>query len=191
MSIWFLSNKRLFTFICILVGLGYTLTFTGCATIMHGRHQDIGIASTPSGATAKVDGTTVITPSTLHLKRNRSYSVQIEKEGYEPGGATFTSHLSGWLWGNVFFGGLVGLLVDFITGGAKKITPDNTAVTLVKKIDEQGVSGIDKEPFKEKIGTGSLTNIEKELEKLEKMKKDGKINEQEYKRMREKLIEKY
>jgi len=189
MNIRLSSNKKLFSLICILVGFSYTLTFTGCATIVHGRYQDIGIASTPSDANARLDSMTVKTPSTLHLKRNQSYSVNIEKEGYESASATFTSHLSGWLWGNVLFGGLIGLLVDFITGGAKKLTPDNATVTLVKKIDETGVTGEGK--GKEEISPSSLKSIEQALEKLDRMKKDGKINEQEYKRMREKIIERY
>ena len=182
MNIRLSSNKKLFSLICILVGLSYTLTFTGCATIVHGRHQDVGIASTPSDANARLDSMTVKTPSTLHLKRNQSYSVNIEKEGYESASATFTSHLSGWLWGNVLFGGLIGLLVDFITGGAKKLTPDNVIVTLAKE---------SKETPQEEMSTESLTNIEQALEKLEKMKEDGKVNEHEYKRMREKIIERY
>lgn len=79
--------------------------------------------------------------------------------------------------------------MDFITGGAKKLTPDNVSVTLVKKSDETGVSG--KGTLQKEIDTGSLINIEQELENLKKMKEDGKINEQEYKIMREKIIERY
>ena len=106
-----LSNKKMFSLICILVGLGYTLMFTGCATIVHGIHQDVGISSTPSSANVRVDGMTAVTPTTLNLKRNHSYTVTFEKEGYESGSATFSSGLSGWLWGNIIFGGLIGLAV--------------------------------------------------------------------------------
>jgi len=72
-SIWLLSNKRVLLFICVLTGLSYTLTFTGCATIMHGRYQDVAIASSPSGANARIDDMTVVTPATLNLKRIKLY----------------------------------------------------------------------------------------------------------------------
>jgi len=36
-----------------------------------------------------------------------------------------------------------------------------------------------------------LDSIEQELEKLDKMKEEGKITEEEYKALRQKLIEKY
>lgn len=78
-----------------------------------------------------------------------------------------------------------------ITGGAKKLTPDNVTVTLVKKIDETEVTGEAKGKVKEDISPGSLESIEQTLEKLEKMKEDGKINEQECKRMRGNIIERY
>jgi hypothetical protein len=32
---------------------------------------------------------------------------------------------SGWVWGNIAFGGLIGLGVDFISGGAYQLYPDN------------------------------------------------------------------
>jgi len=106
---------------------------SSCCSIVQGRTQQVGISSSPSDVEAGVDGLRVITPGTLSLDRNKSYTVKIEKEGYEPGGATISRHLSGWLCGNILFGGLIGLAVDFATGAAYKLKPENVNVTLQKK----------------------------------------------------------
>jgi hypothetical protein len=85
MNYWLLSNKRLFSLLCILVGLSFILTSTGCGLVMHGRYQDIPVESIPSRATVKVDSWTelgdVTTPVTLPLYRGRSHTIHISKEG--------------------------------------------------------------------------------------------------------------
>lgn len=102
-----------------------------CASVINGRTQDIGISSNPAGATIKVDGITKgMTPCNLLLKRNESHTVTIEKEGYHPASATLTKSCSGWVWGNVLIGGLVGLGVDAITGGMWTLEPENVQVNL-------------------------------------------------------------
>ena len=106
----------------------------GCATIVHGgNRQTVSITSTPPGATATIDGTTTVqTPATIELKRNKDHVVVIEKPGYQPTTVLVDRELSAWIWGNIF---LPTLLVDFITGGAYhlesadvgvRLTPTNT-----------------------------------------------------------------
>ncbi|MFH1337185.1 MAG: PEGA domain-containing protein, partial [Candidatus Zixiibacteriota bacterium] len=57
----------------------------------------------------------------------------IDMSGYQPFEATITRSVSGWVWGNVLFGGLIGLAVDAISGGLYKLTPDQVAGTLTKE----------------------------------------------------------
>lgn len=183
MSVW----RQVFSCICILS----VLSFVGCATIIHGNSQDIGLASSPTGAICKVNNqTTYTTPATLDLKRNKTYSLRCEKEGYEEGSATITSSVSGWVWGNILFGGLIGLVVDFSSGGAKKLKPDNVNIVLAKTtvpatVTEEGQIA----PTEEK--KDSLKTVEQELDELAEMKAEGKINEVEYKMLRQKIIERY
>jgi hypothetical protein len=163
---------------------------------------------------------TVITPATLHLKRKNSYVVSIEKDGYESASVTFTTHLSGWLWGNVLFPVLIviGLPVDFITGGAKKLTPDNITISLARLVDEQGVADKYKAIPQEAPGTKSLETIKRELyrldkkveksteptepteplegletklKKLEELKAEQLLTEEEYLELRKKIINKH
>ena len=43
-------------------------------------------------------------------------------DGYEPYELILFRHTSGWIWGNIIFGGLIGLVVDAITGKMYKFS---------------------------------------------------------------------
>jgi hypothetical protein len=50
--------------------------------------------------------------------------------GYQPIDLTLTRSVSGWVWGNVAFGGLIGLAVDAIDGGMYKLSPEQLTASL-------------------------------------------------------------
>jgi hypothetical protein len=98
---------------------------SGCATIANGTHQAVGISSNPTNAYVWLDQYFVgNTPLIVGMTRHDNHVVRIELEGYEPYEAVFTKKLSGWVFGNLVFGGVIGLAVDVITGGIYKLTPD-------------------------------------------------------------------
>lgn len=109
-----------------------TVALVGCATIMNrGGKQWVVITSTPTGATATVDGfTTIQTPGQLKLKRKKDHIIVFEKEGYETAQTLIENEMSNWVWGNILLGGLIGLAIDFGTGGAYKLEPESVNVTL-------------------------------------------------------------
>lgn len=114
----------------LLLFLSLTV-LTSCATIMHGTHQSVGIASNPSNATVWVDQMHVgHTPLFVELSRKDNHVVKIELEGYQPYEATFSRQLSGWVFGNIVFGGIIGLAVDAISGGLYMLTPDQVQAEL-------------------------------------------------------------
>jgi PEGA domain-containing protein len=103
-----------------------------CASIMHGTHQDIGISSNPTGAQVLVDGQTKgTTPVIANLTRKDNHIVRIDLAGYKPFETTLTRSVSGWVWGNIVFGGLIGLAVDAIDGGLYNLTPEQISSTLL------------------------------------------------------------
>jgi hypothetical protein len=122
----------------ILASAALALT-TGCASIAHGRYQQIPINSNPSGASVAVncgDGVQAggATPTTVNLKRNANPClVTVAKEGYEDAAVTFAKSVSGWVWGNLFFGGIPGWIIDGADGAIYNRVPDNVQVTLTKK----------------------------------------------------------
>ena len=111
----------------------FGLLLNSCATIMQGTTQDIGVSSSPIKATVKLDG--VIkgeTPLILEIKRNKGGKVRIEKEGYEPVEIVLTKKMSGWVFGNILFGGIPGLIIDLVAGGTYQLKPESINVNLNK-----------------------------------------------------------
>lgn len=107
---------------------------TACATIMHGSSQDIGISSTPTNARVTIDNKDQgVTPYIAKLSRKDNHIVKLQLDGYQPFEATLTRKTSGWVWGNVVFGGLIGLAVDAIAGGLYNLTPEQLAGQLAKQ----------------------------------------------------------
>lgn len=110
------------------------LVLWGCATIMHGTTQSVGISSSPTGAAVSVDNLNLgITPLFAKLKRGDDHIVTIEMTGYQKAQLTITKSVSGWVWGNIIFGGLIGLAVDAITGGLYNLSPEQLNAELKKE----------------------------------------------------------
>lgn len=117
----------------LLASICVVLLACGCATIMHGTSQEISISSVPSGAEVIVNGQTHgLTPVVADLKRKDQHLIQIQLDGYQPFEIRLVRRTSGWVWGNIVFGGLIGLAVDAITGGLYKISPDEVRAELSK-----------------------------------------------------------
>jgi uncharacterized protein YceK len=108
-------------------------SLSGCATIMHGSNQPVGISSNPTGAQVFVDNAVVgVTPVTATLSRKDHHTVRVEMPGYAPYEMKLTRGVSGWVWGNLIFGGIPGLAIDAITGGLYKLTPSEVNASLTR-----------------------------------------------------------
>jgi hypothetical protein len=116
--------------------IGMSLFASGCASIVHSGNRTITINSEPPGATASVrteEGEIVHaqkTPCTVSLEPKRgyfkgqSYVLRLEMPGYESTEVPLKATLSGWYFGNLIFGGLIGMLaVDPNTGAMWNIEP--------------------------------------------------------------------
>jgi hypothetical protein len=66
----------------------------------------------------------------IELKRDENHSFVFHKDGYQDSSATVTSGTSGWVWGNLLAGGIVGGVVDFATGAAYKFSDDTLSVNM-------------------------------------------------------------
>ncbi len=115
---------------------GMTLLAGGCASIVHNGNRLITISSDPPGATASIrtaEGRIVDarkTPCTVSLEPKRgyfkgqSYVLRLEMPGYQTSEVPLKATLSGWYFGNIIFGGLIGMLaVDPATGAMWNIEP--------------------------------------------------------------------
>ena len=136
----------------VLVVLGFSLP--GCATIVHGRHQDVAVASSPPGARVLVEGSERgTTPTRLSLERKKlAIVLRFEKEGFRPAEVSLKRTTSGWIALDALAGasefanqglsstgqqaavaaGVAAFSfgIDFLTGGAYQLDPARVHVTL-------------------------------------------------------------
>ncbi len=95
------------------------LLLPGCATIVDGTTQTLTVRTAPVGATcsilrgADVVGMVPATPGTIQLHRERpDLTVVCDKPGWDRSVTVIPSKFTAVTVGNLFFGGLVGVVVD-------------------------------------------------------------------------------
>lgn len=119
------KNVSLFVFLCCLI------QFTGCATIISGKHQDVPMNSDPSGAIILVNGVERgTTPATIELRRKDDHEVTFEKAGYLPKTQWMQTKTNGWIFGNIILGGIIGIIIDWSTGAKNKFEPEELNIQL-------------------------------------------------------------
>ncbi|WP_366554845.1 hypothetical protein [Aquibaculum sediminis] len=116
--------------------LGLLFLTSACSSIVEGTSQTVTINSDPSGATCSLErGGSVVavvnpTPGSVSLGKSKDHvSVNCEKEGYQKAAAPLDSSFQGMTFGNVLFGGLIGVAVDASTGAMHKY-PSSVMVLL-------------------------------------------------------------
>ena len=109
---------------------------SSCGTIVNGTHQDVLINSNVEGATVKVDGVPYgKTPLQTELKRTTGHVVQLSAEGYETAAVVVHNEMSWWFAGNILLGGLIGMGVDCISGGAWALDDEKLEYIELEKIE--------------------------------------------------------
>ena len=112
--------------------------FNACATVAHGRYQSVPVSSSPSGANVTLDCNgrvkdAGVTPVVVKLKRGADHcSITMTKEGYETTSVVFSKSVSGWVWGNLFFGDYLipTALIDYFDGAMYNRLPTTVQFTL-------------------------------------------------------------
>lgn len=155
---------------CAIIACGPALG--GCATVIHGVHQDVRFRSDPAAATIRlVQGGTCVTPCEIEMHRGRDSMVTYTLEGYEPASVYLRSKLNGAIAGNIIAGGLIGGIVDGANGASNSIKPNPVYVRLVpvgsgreaELLDEQG----------QVISTVSVYNATVETDVREGLQRQG------------------
>ncbi|WP_263143961.1 hypothetical protein [Pseudomonas sp. RIT-PI-AD] len=107
---------------------------TGCASIVSESKYPVNIVTYPAGAQVDIhdrNGVAIYTGTTPALVNldsgdgyfgRAAYTIDLKKEGFVPAQAHLRASMNGWYWGNIFFGGLIGMLiVDPLTGAMYKL----------------------------------------------------------------------
>lgn len=115
---------------------------TGCGAIIHGTRQDITAQSALEEArlTINPEGSVRTTPATLNLERKRSYLLTFSSPGYESESLEIKNGLNGWVLTADILLGLVGVVVDGLTGSWYTLKPDLATVTLRRDDGELGAA---------------------------------------------------
>lgn len=114
-----------------------SVLLSGCASIVHGGPRSVPVASSPPGAKVSIYDrshalvSTNTTPfiATLPTKygyfKGQSYRLVFEMPGYASSEVNLESSVSGWYFGNLLVGGLIGMLVvDPLTGSMFNLSPE-------------------------------------------------------------------
>jgi len=130
-----------------LIAMGSILLMTSCASIVSKSSWPITINSTPSAAKISITDKKGIeiytgnTPATLKLKSGAGffskarYQVTFQLDGYEKKVVPIEFKLNGWYFGNIIFGGPLGLLIiDPATGAMFKLETEFLNETLSKSV---------------------------------------------------------
>jgi hypothetical protein len=124
----------------LLALLSVAAATTGCASIVSGTSQSVSVetrnvdGASVTGANCKLNnnkGTWFVTsPGSTTVNRSfEALDVKCEKQGLEPGIASFKSSTKAMAFGNVLFGGPIGAGVDMASGAAYDY-PNLIAVTM-------------------------------------------------------------
>ncbi|WP_243048012.1 hypothetical protein [Dyella sp. RRB7] len=120
------------------VVLACALTVTGCASIVGGRYQKVAVDTRAADQSVRADCTLsngngsvrVVTPGTAVVHRSaQSLNVTCEKDGKQIAQQAYDANLRGMFWGNLLFGGVIGIVVDLSNGSAQHY-PDKLSVML-------------------------------------------------------------
>jgi len=142
---------------------------TACSTIVEGTDQTVTVNSDPSGAECVLTreglgiGTVSPTPQTLTVDRgDEDIVVSCKKEDYLSTNATLPSEVEGMTFGNILFGGLIGVAVDAASDANAKY-PDSIMIVLVP---ESFPSDIERDLFFDKMITDAVTKVDKAEEEI-------------------------
>jgi uncharacterized protein YgiM (DUF1202 family) len=130
--------------VCVVTAI---FILAGCASIVSKSNWPMAIRSTPDQADISImdtkDGTEIFkgkTPAVVTLSskggyfKGKSYTTQISKEGFNTQIRPITSDVNGWYFGNILFGGLIGMLiVDPLTGAMWTLDPQTINAKLESK----------------------------------------------------------
>jgi hypothetical protein len=123
----------------ILDGLLYSfvLLTPGCATLVKGANQTVTIATDPAGASctltrdAKPLAIINPTPGSVPVEKAReTIAIACVKKGYLEAAGNMASEFQPMTFGNVLFGGIVGVVVDAASGAMHQY-PDMVTITLI------------------------------------------------------------
>ena len=113
-----MNHKKVLASVTAIVLL---LFIAGCASIMSGGPSTLNVTTVPKDVKVTIVGLanaermTRTTPCIFTLNKNSDYRVILEYQGYQSEEIIIRRGINGWFWGNLFLGGIVGMVIDGVT----------------------------------------------------------------------------
>lgn len=103
-----------------------SVALSSCCTLVNGKYSDINVKSNVPNADVYLNGAHKgTTPLVIEAKRTSGHVLTVKKDGYMPYQAQLSPTVSGWIFGNILFGGIPGLVIDFCSGSWSTIEPSD------------------------------------------------------------------
>ncbi len=131
-GIFMLKKDSFINYVFCLLALSSMALFSGCATIVSGKVQEVSFQSNPEGATVTVGGKIIgKTPITVQLDRKKTPPLMFELQGYQKISTQMGTTIEPWFLGNFIIGGLIGSTTDGLSGAIHEYSPNHYYVTMV------------------------------------------------------------
>jgi hypothetical protein len=112
--------------------------FPGCATMIDGPTQHIGVKSQPTGARVFLNGRLIgSTPATVVVSRWGIHRLRVEMPGYQPIEIPLEKKASPYVEGNLFIGG-IWIVIDTMTGAIFTLDLPSRPIDGVRAVTEPG-----------------------------------------------------
>jgi hypothetical protein len=111
------------------------IALAGCASVVKGSSQAMSVTTPPTdGANCTLSNSrgswTLTSPGTATVMRSKSnMEIRCSKAGYADASVTVGSGFEAWTLGNIIFGGLIGIGIDWGTGAIQKY-PESVQVPM-------------------------------------------------------------
>jgi hypothetical protein len=119
-----------------LLFIAVLIMMSSCATIFKGTSSNLKVSANQPKAMVSIKNQNGIVvydgeaPALVKLSKNSEYTVAISLDGYKTQTIGITRSVTGWFWGNLCLGGVVGMVIDYATGGMWDLNPSHIDVKL-------------------------------------------------------------
>jgi hypothetical protein len=112
-------------------------TGSGCATIFSGTKHAINVECEPEDSKISINGALHKSPCTQDVERgvyaSSKNKVVVEKDGYKPCEFNLSGSAHPWVFGNILFGGLIGIAIDLGTGAAATVEQEDIKMVIYEE----------------------------------------------------------
>jgi len=147
----------------------------GCATLTKGSSQAITVNTDPSGAMctmtrdAKPVAVVNSTPGSVPVEKARgTIAVLCQKQGYQDAAGALAAEFQPMTFGNILFGGIVGVVVDAASGAMNQY-PESVTISL---IPEEFASIDERDAFFDRMRASLEREAAEVKERISKMCRD-------------------